>query len=201
MACGPTRFSQLNGMDLSKTLGRRLINTVDRLRDIPVRFGLRPYEVHVIRTRWTGGERGVGYPSRRHGSRVVLHRQMRRSEWIVCIGVHEVVGSLRAERLQRMRYRQRPGLCKPYRSERPAKGSHRLACYRIARRSGWWLDRQLRRSTRANSGSPCRPTGLRCNQSWLGWSWASEGTLARSNLPSDRREVADSIQFGFYQVS
>jgi len=61
MSCGPTRFSQLNGMDLSKTLGRRLINTVDRLRDIPVRFGLRPYEVHVVRTRWTGGERGVGY--------------------------------------------------------------------------------------------------------------------------------------------
>jgi len=61
MSCGPNRFSQLNGMDLSRTLGRRLINTVDRLRDIPVRFGLRPYEVHVIRTRWTGGERGVGY--------------------------------------------------------------------------------------------------------------------------------------------
>lgn len=60
MACGPTRFSQLNGMDLSRTLGRRLINTVDRLRDIPVRFGLRPYEVHIVRTRWTGGERGVG---------------------------------------------------------------------------------------------------------------------------------------------
>jgi hypothetical protein len=48
-------------MDLSRTLARRLIGTVDRLRDIPVRFGLRPYEVHVVRTRWTGGERGVGY--------------------------------------------------------------------------------------------------------------------------------------------
>lgn len=61
MACNTPKFSQLNGMDLSKTLGRRLIGTVDRLRDIPVRFGLRPYEVHIIRTRWTGGERGLGY--------------------------------------------------------------------------------------------------------------------------------------------
>lgn len=61
MSCNTPKFSQLNGMDLSKTLGRRLIGTVDRLRDIPVRFGLRPYEVHIIRTRWTGGERGIGY--------------------------------------------------------------------------------------------------------------------------------------------
>lgn len=61
MSCSQPKFSQLNGMDLSKTLGRKLIDTVDRLRDIPVRFGLRPYEVSIIRTRWTGGERGVGY--------------------------------------------------------------------------------------------------------------------------------------------
>lgn len=60
MACRTPQFSQPNGLDLSRTLGRKLIGAVDTLRDIPVRFGLRPYEVHILRTRWTGGERGVG---------------------------------------------------------------------------------------------------------------------------------------------
>lgn len=60
MSCRTPKFTQLNGLDLSRTLGRKLIDTVDTLRDIPVRFGLRTYEVHVIRTRWTGGERGLG---------------------------------------------------------------------------------------------------------------------------------------------
>lgn len=61
MSCNEPKYSQLNGLDLSKTLGRQLIQVVDTLRDIPVQFGLRPYEVHLVRTRWTGGERGVGY--------------------------------------------------------------------------------------------------------------------------------------------
>jgi len=42
MACSPPRYTQLNGLDLSRTLGRKLIDTVDRVRDIAVRFGLRP---------------------------------------------------------------------------------------------------------------------------------------------------------------
>lgn len=60
MACGPTRFTTLNGIALSNTLARKLIGTVDQLRDLNTRLGFRPYEVRVIRTRWTGGERGVG---------------------------------------------------------------------------------------------------------------------------------------------
>lgn len=60
MACGPTRFTQLNGIGLSNTLARKLIGTVDRLRDISTQLGFRPYEVRVIRTQWTGGERGLG---------------------------------------------------------------------------------------------------------------------------------------------
>lgn len=63
MACGPTQFTQLNGLGLSNTLGRKLIGTVDRLRDLSARYGFRPYEVRVIRTRWTGGERGLGQES------------------------------------------------------------------------------------------------------------------------------------------
>jgi hypothetical protein len=60
MSCREPKFTQLNGMGLSATLGRKLISVVDTLRDIPVRFGLRPYEVHIVRTRWTGGWRGQG---------------------------------------------------------------------------------------------------------------------------------------------
>lgn len=60
MACGPTQFTQLNGVGLSNTLARKLIGTVDRLRDLMTQFGFRPYEVRVVRTRWTGGDRGEG---------------------------------------------------------------------------------------------------------------------------------------------
>ena len=57
---GGPKFTTLNGMDLSRTLARRLISTVDNLRDLMTRFGLRPYEVRMVRTKWSGGERGLG---------------------------------------------------------------------------------------------------------------------------------------------
>ena len=57
---GGPQYTQLNGMDLSRTLTRRLISTVDGLRDLLTRFGLRPYEVRMVRTKWTGGYRGAG---------------------------------------------------------------------------------------------------------------------------------------------
>jgi hypothetical protein len=60
MSCGPTRFTQLNGLGLSNTLARKTIAVVDKLRDLNTRLGFRPYEVRVVRTRWTGGERGLG---------------------------------------------------------------------------------------------------------------------------------------------
>lgn len=47
-------------LDLCGTLGQRLIPTVDRIRNLYTKFGLRPYNVSIIRTRWTGGRRGVG---------------------------------------------------------------------------------------------------------------------------------------------
>jgi hypothetical protein len=56
----PKPFTSLSGLDLSKTLARKLIPVADLLRDLRTKFGMRPYEVHVIRTRWTGGERGIG---------------------------------------------------------------------------------------------------------------------------------------------
>jgi len=48
-------------MDLSNTLARKLISTVDSMRNLATRLGFRPYEVNMVRTKWTGGERGVGY--------------------------------------------------------------------------------------------------------------------------------------------
>lgn len=45
---------------LAKSLGQRLIPVVDRARDKLTKFGLRPYRVKIIRTRWSGPRRGVG---------------------------------------------------------------------------------------------------------------------------------------------
>lgn len=67
MACGcgcgrPQHFTDLSGLDLSKTLARQLICVADGLRDIRTQFGMRPYEVHVKRAKWSGGQRGLGEP-------------------------------------------------------------------------------------------------------------------------------------------
>lgn len=45
---------------LSRTLAGRLVKVADRVRDLATRFGLRPYRVYIVRTRWTAGERGAG---------------------------------------------------------------------------------------------------------------------------------------------
>jgi hypothetical protein len=58
--CSEPKYAQLSGMDLSKTLGRQLIGVADNLRNLLTLFGMRPYEVHIVRTRWSGGERGIG---------------------------------------------------------------------------------------------------------------------------------------------
>ena len=41
-------------------LAQRLQPTVDRLRARMTRFGLRPYQVFMVWTRWSGIERGEG---------------------------------------------------------------------------------------------------------------------------------------------
>ena len=61
MSCGGAKqYTLLNGMDLSRTLARQLIETVDSVRDLATQLGFRPYEVRMVRTKWSGGERGVG---------------------------------------------------------------------------------------------------------------------------------------------
>jgi hypothetical protein len=54
-------FSRPTGLDLQYALGYDLVPVVDVARDIPVELGLRPYEIHLVRTQWTSGDsRGNG---------------------------------------------------------------------------------------------------------------------------------------------
>ncbi len=52
---------QLTPIEARRTLANRLIPTVDRLRQRLTTFGLRPYNVFVVWTKWTGKERGEGH--------------------------------------------------------------------------------------------------------------------------------------------
>jgi hypothetical protein len=60
MTAKPATFTALRGVSLRSTLVQRLVPTVDRVRDLATKFGIRPYEIHVVRTRWSGGQRGSG---------------------------------------------------------------------------------------------------------------------------------------------
>lgn len=61
MSLKPRRFSVLEGQALTKTVIARLNPVADILRDLKTKpFGARPYQVKLIWTRWSGGERGVG---------------------------------------------------------------------------------------------------------------------------------------------
>lgn len=53
-------FTQLSPEQFAASLGQRLVRTVDRLRDMQTKFGMRPYEVGIRRVRWTGGTRNMG---------------------------------------------------------------------------------------------------------------------------------------------
>lgn len=67
MAVEPPRrrpFTQLDPDSYSRTLAQKLAgrHVVDPLRDLATRFGVRHYEVRIIRVRWSGGKRGQGEP-------------------------------------------------------------------------------------------------------------------------------------------
>jgi hypothetical protein len=47
-------------LPLCGTLARTLVPVADSLRDLFTTFGLRPYVVNIVRTRWSSGKRGVG---------------------------------------------------------------------------------------------------------------------------------------------
>lgn len=50
----------LSSEEASRTLVARLAPTIDRLRQRFTTFGVRPYQVFLVWTRWTGPERGEG---------------------------------------------------------------------------------------------------------------------------------------------
>lgn len=60
MAKTAAGFTAVDAASASCTLARKLIPTVDRLRDLYTQFGLRPYTIRIIKTRWSGGLRGRG---------------------------------------------------------------------------------------------------------------------------------------------
>ena len=53
-------FTELSGLDVERSLVKSLVPCVDQIRDLYTCFGARAYEVAMVRTRWTGGKRGVG---------------------------------------------------------------------------------------------------------------------------------------------
>jgi hypothetical protein len=56
------KFTDPSSLQLNKTLARQLVPLADQLRDMLTQFGLRPYKVRIVRTQWSGGERGIGVP-------------------------------------------------------------------------------------------------------------------------------------------
>lgn len=55
-------YTQLKPGDIAYTLARRIIDPVDRARDVVTRLGFRPYVVRLVWLRWTAGGRGHGEP-------------------------------------------------------------------------------------------------------------------------------------------
>lgn len=43
-----------------QTLAGRLVSTVDKIRNLNAKFGIRPYRVFLVHVVWTGGKRGIG---------------------------------------------------------------------------------------------------------------------------------------------
>jgi len=58
--CGGRSAKLLSAQEARQTLASRLASTANRLRARYTTFGLRPYVVELVWSRWTGGERGEG---------------------------------------------------------------------------------------------------------------------------------------------
>jgi hypothetical protein len=56
----PGGFTSVDSHSINCTLARRLTSTADSLRDLYTAFGLRPYRVKLVKTRWSEGVRGHG---------------------------------------------------------------------------------------------------------------------------------------------
>lgn len=59
----PGQFTVLDQVSAGRTLLRSLVPCVDQIRDLYTQFGARSYQVAMVRTKWSGGERGMGHES------------------------------------------------------------------------------------------------------------------------------------------
>lgn len=53
-------FTRVTSSQLAASLGQDLVPVADSIRDIATEFGMRPYEVTLVRTRWSGTARNQG---------------------------------------------------------------------------------------------------------------------------------------------
>ena len=67
-----SKVRPLSGEEARRTLAHRFAGRADRLRQLNTRFGLRPYHVTLVWTRWTGQERGQGREQPLAGGRIEL---------------------------------------------------------------------------------------------------------------------------------
>lgn len=59
MSCSCNSYHTVEEV-LGKTLLDGLVCTIDQVRDLHTTFGERRYQVSLVWTRWSGGERGIG---------------------------------------------------------------------------------------------------------------------------------------------
>jgi len=97
-----SRFTSMSNRVLTRSLSTRLQGTVDRIRDLPARFGQRPYRVQIVRTRWSGGQRGAGVEEAVWAEEILptprLSDPQSLSEVVSYAGLEEL-GSLRVDRV------------------------------------------------------------------------------------------------------
>lgn len=55
-----TVFTVQDSQCFAGSLSRQLIGPADAIRDLATKFGMRPYVVRMIKTRWSGGARSLG---------------------------------------------------------------------------------------------------------------------------------------------
>lgn len=63
-------FTEVSSTQLAASLGQDLIEVADSIRDIASEFGLRPYKVSLVKTRWGGKQ--AAPPRRGWGAETVL---------------------------------------------------------------------------------------------------------------------------------
>lgn len=59
-ACALRQFTRIDPNKLTGSLIGSLSCLADDIRDLNTQFGARVYEVHLIHTQWSGGQRGLG---------------------------------------------------------------------------------------------------------------------------------------------